>query len=52
MTIDLLGITKEEIIDGVELGDVAAYLGDEIEGKVNLFNLAQKAGFYYLEIEG
>ncbi|RAK19391.1 peroxiredoxin family protein [Anoxybacillus vitaminiphilus] len=37
MTMDLLGITKEELIDGVELGGVAAYLGDATEGKVNLF---------------
>ncbi|MGG3843629.1 DsrE/DsrF/DrsH-like family protein [Anoxybacillus kestanbolensis] len=37
MTMDLLGIKKEELIDGVELGGVAAYLGDATEGKVNLF---------------
>jgi peroxiredoxin family protein len=34
---DLLGIKKEELMDGVELGGVAAYLGDATEGKVNLF---------------
>ncbi|GMK39332.1 hypothetical protein PCCS19_23860 [Paenibacillus sp. CCS19] len=37
MTMDLLGIQKEEMIDGIELGGVAAYLGDASEGNVNLF---------------
>ncbi|MBD3921370.1 DsrE/DsrF/DrsH-like family protein [Paenibacillus sp. PR3] len=37
MTMDLLGIQKEEMIEGVELGGVAAYLGDASEGNVNLF---------------
>ncbi len=37
MTMDLLGIQKEELIDGVELAGVAAYLGDASEGNVNLF---------------
>ncbi|MWC30783.1 DsrE/DsrF/DrsH-like family protein [Paenibacillus sp. MMS18-CY102] len=37
MTMDLLGLQKEELIDGIELGGVAAYLGDASEGNVNLF---------------
>jgi peroxiredoxin family protein len=37
MTMDLLGIQKEELIDGVELGGVAAYLGEASDGSVNLF---------------
>lgn len=37
MTMDLLGIQEEELIDGVELAGVAAYLGDASEGNVNLF---------------
>lgn len=37
MTMDLLGIREEELIDGVELAGVAAYLGDASEGNVNLF---------------
>lgn len=37
MTMDLLGIQKEELIDGVELAGVAAYLGEASDGNVNLF---------------
>ncbi|MBP1932799.1 DsrE/DsrF/DrsH-like family protein [Ammoniphilus resinae] len=37
MTMELLGIQKEELIDGVELAGVAAYLGDASNAKVNLF---------------
>ncbi|MCT8139326.1 DsrE/DsrF/DrsH-like family protein [Anaerobacillus sp. CMMVII] len=37
MTMDLLGLQKEELIDGIELAGVAAYLGDASEGNVNLF---------------
>ena len=37
MTMDLLGIQQEELIDGVELAGVAAYLGDATDAKVNLF---------------
>jgi len=37
MTMDLLGLQKDELIEGVELAGVAAYLGDASEGKVNLF---------------
>ena len=32
-----MGITKEELIDGVELAGVASYLGDAEESNVNLF---------------
>jgi peroxiredoxin family protein len=37
MSMDLMGITMEEIIDGVEYAGVAAYLGDAEESNVNLF---------------
>ncbi len=37
MSMDIMGITKEELIDGVELGGVASYLGDAEESNVNLF---------------
>jgi CoA-disulfide reductase len=37
MSMDVMGITKEELIDGVELGGVAAYLGAAEESNVNLF---------------
>lgn len=37
MTMDLLGLQQDELIDGIELAGVAAYLGDASNGKVNLF---------------
>ncbi|WP_270167665.1 DsrE/DsrF/DrsH-like family protein [Paenibacillus sp. SYP-B4298] len=37
MTMDLLGLQKEELLDGIEYGGVAAYLGEAADGKVNLF---------------
>lgn len=37
MSMDLMGIKKEELIDGVEIGGVAAYLGEANDAKVNLF---------------
>lgn len=37
MSMDIMGITKEELIDGVELAGVASYLGDAEEANVNLF---------------
>lgn len=37
MTMDLLGLQQEELIDGLEYAGVAAYLGDAANGKVNLF---------------
>ena len=37
MTVDLLGLKPEELIDGVEFAGVAAYLADASEGNVNLF---------------
>ncbi|MCS7461724.1 DsrE/DsrF/DrsH-like family protein [Paenibacillus doosanensis] len=37
MTMDLLGLQKEELLDGIEYAGVAAYLGDAAEAKVNLF---------------
>lgn len=37
MTMDLLGLQQEELIDGIEYAGVAAYLGDATEAKVNLF---------------
>lgn len=37
MSMDVMGIHKEELIDGVTLGGVGAYLGDAEESDVNLF---------------
>ncbi|CDF58703.1 DsrE/DsrF/DrsH-like family protein [Thermobrachium celere] len=37
MSMDVMGIKKEELIDGVEIGGVAAYLGEAEQSNVNLF---------------
>ncbi len=37
MSMDIMGIRAEELIDGVELSGVATYLGDAEESDVNLF---------------
>ena len=37
MTMDLMGIKREELIDGVEEGGVAMYLNEAESGNVNLF---------------
>ena len=37
MTMDLLGLSKEELLDDIEYAGVAAYLADAEEGNVNLF---------------
>ena len=37
MSMDVMGIKPEELIDGVQLGGVGAYLGDAEESDVNLF---------------
>lgn len=37
MSMDVMGITKEELIDGIEFAGVASYLGDAEESNVNLF---------------
>jgi peroxiredoxin family protein len=37
MTMDLLGLKKEELLDNVEYAGVAAYLADAEDGNVNLF---------------
>lgn len=37
MTMDLLGLQKEELLDGIQYAGVAAYLGDAQDGHVNLF---------------
>ena len=37
MSMDVMGIHKEELIDGVEIGGVGTYLGDAEESNVNLF---------------
>jgi peroxiredoxin family protein len=37
MSMDLMGIKREELIDGVEEGGVAMYLDSAEEGNVNLF---------------
>jgi peroxiredoxin family protein len=37
MSMDVMGIKEEELIDGVDLGGVAAYLGAAEGGNLNLF---------------
>ncbi|MCX2826277.1 hypothetical protein COM13_14790 [Bacillus pseudomycoides] len=37
MTVDLLGLKEEEIMEDVEFAGVAAYLADASDGNVNLF---------------
>lgn len=37
MSMDVMGIRKEELIDGVEIGGVATYLGKADDANVNLF---------------
>lgn len=37
MTMDLLGLQKEELLEDLEYGGVAAYIGDAEDGNVNLF---------------
>ena len=37
MSMDVMGIRPEELIDGVEIGGVGTYLGDAEESDVNLF---------------
>jgi peroxiredoxin family protein len=37
MSMDIMGIKKEELIDGVEIAGVATYLGDTTTSNHNLF---------------
>ena len=37
MSMDVMGIKKEELIDGLEYGGVATYLGDSRDSSINLF---------------
>ncbi|MBS5980053.1 MAG: DsrE/DsrF/DrsH-like family protein [Dysgonomonas mossii] len=37
MSMELMGIKKEEFIDGVEIGGVASYLGAADDSGINLF---------------
>lgn len=37
MSMDVMGITKEELVDGIEYAGVASYLGAADEANVNLF---------------
>ena len=37
MSMDVMGIKEEELIDGVEIGGVGTYLGEAEESNVNLF---------------
>lgn len=37
MSMDVMGLTKEELIDGIEYAGVATYLGDASQAGVNLF---------------
>jgi len=37
MTMDIMGIKKEELVDGIELGGVAAFLGEADQSGTTLF---------------
>jgi len=37
MSMDIMGIQKEELLDGIEYAGVATYLGEADEGTINLF---------------
>ena len=37
MSMDVMGITKEELLDGVEVGGVATMLNDSDRSNMNLF---------------
>ena len=37
MSMDVMGIAKEELIDGIDLGGVATFLGEAARSKVSLF---------------
>ncbi|WP_174616274.1 DsrE/DsrF/DrsH-like family protein [Virgibacillus ihumii] len=37
MTMDLLGLQKEELLDEIDYGGVAAYIGEAEEGNISLF---------------
>lgn len=37
MTMDIMGINKEELLDGVEIGGVATMLADAEDSNVNFF---------------
>ena len=37
MSMDVMGLKKEELVDGIELGGVASFLGDADKSNVTLF---------------
>ena len=37
MSMDVMGVTAEELIDGVEIGGVATYLEETEKSNLNLF---------------
>lgn len=37
MSMDVMGVKEDELVDGIELGGVATYLGDAADSKVTLF---------------
>lgn len=37
MSMDAMGVTKEELVDGLEYGGVAAYMADAAQSRVTLF---------------
>lgn len=37
MSMEVMGLRREELVDGVEIGGVGAYLGDAADSKVTLF---------------
>ena len=50
MSMDVMGIRKEEIIDGVEFAGVASYLGDAENSDVNLLSEQQNAAKRHLSV--
>jgi peroxiredoxin family protein len=37
MSMDVMGITREELVDGIEVGGVAAFLGESADAGMTLF---------------
>lgn len=37
MSMDIMGIKKEELLDGIDIAGVATYLGETTEANHNLF---------------
>lgn len=37
MSMDVMGVDKDELFDGIELGGVAAFMGEAARARVSLF---------------